>query len=418
MANQKSGQWAWAGSVAVALIVSCSASGGGAERGGTGALPGAAGSGGGSTAGSPGSDAGIQIDLDAPVSKAPPCANSDLTGDLDGDGFSVAGGDCNDCSAEINPGAYDYPGNLVDEDCNGTLDDELTECDQQIVGLSSSDAMDAAKAIGLCRVANGSSWGVVSAKYVLADGSAGMDPRGHGLLTGFGEKVTPREGKRMLVLSSGTARQPGDPDYQDPGSSWLGTESATPPGFPISSPSCSNIMAELPTAYDSAALEVVLRAPTNAKGFRLDFDFYTEEFPNFICKQFNDFFVILQSPAPPGSQLGNIAFDDQGNPVSVNNGFLEVCEPQAAGGKKFDCALGPDALAGTGFEGTGADLDPKHAATGWLMTESAVEPGSEITLRFAIWDAGDFVLSSTVLVDHFEWDVQGGDVPITTPVPR
>ena len=35
--------------------------------------------------------------------------------------------------------------------------------------------------------------------------------------------------------------------------------------------------------------------------------------------------VALQLPAPPNAQLGNISFDSQGNPVSVNNGFLDAC---------------------------------------------------------------------------------------------
>ena len=54
---------------------------------------------------------------------------------------------------------------------------------------------------------------------------------------------------------------------------------------------------------------------------------------------------------------GNIVFDSQGNPVSVNNAFVEVCG--CAGGppcttgfpptqKIFTCALGDTKLIGTG----------------------------------------------------------------------
>ncbi len=56
------------------------------------------------------------------------------------------------------------------------------------------------------------------------------------------------------------------------------------------------------------------------------------------------------------------------NPVSVNNGFLEVCQPWTYAGSKgdmpfsrpFPCSLGTSQLAGTGFDHFGA--------TGWLQT--------------------------------------------------
>src|SRR5690606_27485467 len=145
---------------------------------------------------------------------------------------------------------------------------------------------------------------------------------------------------------------------------------------------------DTPIANDPAALEIELRVPTNAKSLSFLFNFYTREFPTYICRAYNDFFVALQSPAPANSQHGNISFDTMKNAVSVNNGFLEVCTPQTANGKTFACNLGTTELDGTGYEGA--------AATGWLETVSPVEPGSTITLRFAVWDAADHILSSSV----------------------
>ena len=51
--------------------------------------------------------------------------------DLDGDGYSVADGDCDDANAEVHPGVQSDPCNGVDDDCDGTVDEDPPE----IVGL-------------------------------------------------------------------------------------------------------------------------------------------------------------------------------------------------------------------------------------------------------------------------------------------
>lgn len=388
---------------ALACSASSSASGGSGGNGGISVGGGGSGGTGISIGGNGGSG--------GKLTEAPPCNATDPNVDNDKDGFTPAQGDCNDCTKQMNPGAYDYRANGVDEDCNGIPDDEPADCDATHVDVADPDPMLAARVMGICRIATEKSWGLVSAKYVKADGTIGMASVSHGLLPGFGPNVKPRLGANMLALSSGTARQPTDPGYLSPDGAELGTASYTPPGFPIDSPACGNVKtANDDAANNPAALELVIRAPTNANLLSFDFNFYTYEFPAFVCTQFNDFFVVLQSPAPKSAQNGNISFDVQGNPVSVNNGYLEVCAAQTAGTKQFDCKLGPSALDGTGFEG--------HAATGWLNTQSPVAGGYEITLRFAIWDMGDEVLDSTVLIDNFTFDVGDGGTPVTQPVPR
>ncbi|HQP34260.1 MAG TPA: hypothetical protein PLI95_03750, partial [Polyangiaceae bacterium] len=88
----------------------------------------------GGAAGAPGTggSGGTLISTDGSADSGwdPPfCANKDLTGDLDKDGYSVEQGDCNDCTPLMNPGAYDYPGDGIDEDCNEVDDDEPSGCD-------------------------------------------------------------------------------------------------------------------------------------------------------------------------------------------------------------------------------------------------------------------------------------------------
>ncbi len=145
-----------------------------------------------------------------------PCsANNDTTAatldkDFDGDGFPLRH-DCNECDPQINEGALDVAGNGIDEDCNGTADDEPETCDDGLP-IDPTDPFDAAKALGLCKKANakGQDWGVVSARYVRPDGSPTVPNIDVGILTKFGINA-PQAGKSMLVLSSGFARAPGDP---------------------------------------------------------------------------------------------------------------------------------------------------------------------------------------------------------------
>jgi hypothetical protein len=351
------------------------------------------------------------------ITQAPDCPNSDPNVDKDGDGYTGATGDCNECTTQMNAGAFDYPANGIDEDCNGTPDDEPAGCDGSTVDIGYGDPVVAAQVLGICRMAQNGSWGLVSAAYVMADGTPGMNDLSHGLLPSFGPNVSPREGATMLALSSGTARAPGMPGFQSPELAMMGTFSSTPPGFPKDSPACSVATASDTTANNPAALELVIKAPSNANHMKFDFDFYTYEFPEYVCTAYNDFFVALVSPAPANAQDGNVSFDSQGNPVSVNNGFLEVCPAQTAGGKNFPCALGTAELQGTGFDEllrTGP-----HAATGWLNTQAPIAPGQQFTVRFAIWDMGDEILDSTVLVDNFGWDLkEGQSTPVTTPIPK
>ena len=49
---------------------------------------------------------------------------------------------------------------------------------------------------------------------------------------------------------------------------------------------------------------------------------------------------------------------------------------------------------------------------------SIATPGTIITIRFAIWDAGNYEFDSTVLIDNFQWNATGGTIAVgTTPVP-
>ncbi len=304
------------------------------------------------------------------------------------------------------------------------------DCDTGIA-IDPSEGMDGARAMGLCKQASGDSWGVVSAEWLRADGQplAGGSPgsiestdlsKGKGVLPSFGNAVTPREGAAMLALSSGSARAPGNPDYVDPGGNWKDTTPhGAPPGYPKESPACPGVTTGSP--YDSAGLKLVIKTPLDAKSFTFDFNFYTYEYPDYICDQYNDYFVAMLSPTPMGLPDGNISFDEQGNTISVNAGFLQACQPCNTGGKNFTCPLGYGEILGTGFDSNSFTLNcgiQGSAGTSWLTTTAPVEnPGENIELFFAIWDSGDGVLDSTVLIDNFRFELTEGEVG-TIPTPK
>ncbi|MGH9099060.1 MAG: hypothetical protein ACRDV8_02395, partial [Acidimicrobiales bacterium] len=328
--------------------------------------------------------------------------------------------------------------------CDGTADDEPTGCDTQAV-LDSTDAFNAALAVDLCRktteTATGAqrTWGVVDATFVAPDGSDSCPAEGsgaagscaasatyalgHGNLTKLGVNAPQGGGTHMLGISSGTARDPSDPGYENVAGAGQGNCSGTggydkaftvgaAAGFPAPAPACPGVTAG--KRHDGPALRLVIRVPTNAQSFTFNENFFTPEFPEYVCSSFNDSFVVEMAPAPTGAGTGgNVAFDQSGNPISVNNALLQVCTAQTAGQKAFACPLGPSSLASTGFAG--------HAATGWLQTQVSIDPslkGKDITLLFALWDSGDGCLDSTALIDNFQWSTQPGqNTPVTQPNP-
>ncbi len=415
-----------------------------ASSGGSSGFSSSGGSSSGTTSSSGGSGDGgpsygnFGTDGGSPTPTGNGCQYHDAT-DHDGDGFSGQDGDCNDCDPNSNPGAFDVPKDGIDEDCDGTPDNEPTGCDTNAV-LDSTDGFNAALAMDLCRktteTATGAqrTWGVVAATFIAPDGTdsctgvgscaaSSTFALGHGNLTKLGTNVPQNGGTHMFALSSGTARDPSDPGYQNVAGAGQGDCSGTggydkgfkvgdAPGFPAPAPACPNVTTG--PGHDGAALRLVIRVPTNAQSFTFNSNFFTPEFPVYVCSEWNDAFVAEMAPAPKGATAGgNVAFDTAGNPISVNNALVQVCTPQTAGGKQFTCPLGASALASTGFDG--------HAATGWLQTQVNVDPslkGKDITLVFAVWDSGDGCLDSTALIDNFQWSTQPGqNTPVTQPTP-
>jgi hypothetical protein len=365
--------------------------------------------------------------------------------DLDGDGFTTCGGDCCDsteCSdpKHVNPGAFDVPGNGVDDDCDGTVDNAQLACDQGLASDSSAP-LDFAKAIDLCQTTTMASkrWGVIGATFTLADGTGVPVDQAHAIRPHFGATM-PRGGSQLALLSTGAAAGRGDtnPSYQDfqntPSLAGNGTASDFPPDFFAAN---GNKLPNAPgcpepggtRANDPVMLTLTIRVPTNAKSFSLDTNFFSSEFPEYTCSPFNDFFVVLLdstyngSPANPTDK--NLAFYSPPNttlryPVGVNlaagntglftqcvNGHISCRE--VLNQPTITTCGGTDQLVGTGFDtpdpGWCDSNSLEGGGTGWLRTQGNVVPGEIIKLRIAIWDTSDHILDSIAAIDAFTWSV-------------
>ena len=77
-----------------------------------------------------------------------PCTPGDQNTDADGDGYTPAQGDCNDCDPTVNPGAIEVAANGQDDDCNGQVDEAAATCDSANGGMN--DAASFAQAMELC----------------------------------------------------------------------------------------------------------------------------------------------------------------------------------------------------------------------------------------------------------------------------
>lgn len=122
-------------------------------------------------------------------------------------------------------------------------------------------------------------------------------------------------------------------------------------------------------AGDDVTLNFTITAPTNADNFIFDFTFLSEEFPEFVGSQFNDFFSVLID----GQE---VALDTDGDPITVNNNF-------------FDGGLSTD---GTLFDGR----------TPLLRVTAPLTPGGQtLDVQLRIADEGDGIFDSAAFISNF-----------------
>jgi hypothetical protein len=225
-----------------------------------------------------------------------------------------------------------------------------------------------------------------------------------------GPPFPPREGEKMVFLSSGNASQLLTPmGGNQPSTSYNSSQVTLPapiqtnnvsatedcidnPGL-VGTGDCSNtINAQFTQGggpRDYAEMRFNVEVPAGTFGFSYDFAFFSVEYPQYYGTIFNDMYIAwLESE----QWTGNISFDEQGAPISLNAGFLDYTQSVE--------------LQGTGAQG--------HAGTKWLSTQAPVTPGETIEVIFGIFDLSDAILDSMVIIDNFEWNCEGGP-PLTIP---
>jgi hypothetical protein len=149
------------------------------------------------------------------------------------------------------------------------------------------------------------------------------------------------------------------------------------------------------TDFDVTIWRIGLDVPASVNCLGLDFQFLSEEYPDYVGSIFNDAFIgELDNSTWTTSDskidaANNFIFDSQGNPITVNS----VVGLATANG------------AGTAFDG-GVN---KGGATGLLKARTPITPGPH-TLYLSIFDQGDHVYDSAVLVDNLSlFTAAGGD---------
>jgi hypothetical protein len=133
---------------------------------------------------------------------------------------------------------------------------------------------------------------------------------------------------------------------------------------------------------DTTTLTLNLNVPEGSNCLRVDFDFESEEFPEYVGSIYNDWFYILLDGI-------NIAFDTSGNIINVNNNF-------------FDPTITP----ANSFDGQ----------TPLLTTTHPITPGVH-TLAFQVGDAGDGIYDTAVFIDNLVigYTEAGQCIPGTAP---
>jgi len=333
---------------------------------------------------------------------------------IDGDGTDGDGdGDEDESTTSVK---LDMPEPTGDEGEIPCGEGELCECDiPPHIPCDAAANIPLAQAMGL-----NCGGGEPQVTFSMTGSAAAMGTR-----NSFGNAgaFPPQEGSRYVVLGSGAVSEldglagcNGDLGNFDPltlppplvGTD-VGAETCAQNEDLIGMGDCSNTIESQLNGeiYDYTEIRVTAEVPSTVNSFSYDLAFFSYEYPVYYLSEYNDMYIgWLESEV----WTGNVSFDQNGAPISLNAGFLDYRDADPGPANDPMCANGCDApeLHGTCMEG--------HAGTKWLTTTAGVMPGETVTIVFGIFDMSDSALDSYVFLDNFQWGCDGDTPPSTTPI--
>jgi hypothetical protein len=318
--------------------------------------------------------------------------------DQDQDGFTPAQGDCYDFDASVSPNSLEEPDDGVDNDCDGQEDEVGCACNPATG--ATLEAMACAAEL-VCHP--GALQGQGMASPSGDDLSGAWQAVNH--FGNLNNDLAPRAGASYALLATGPA---------------LGTSHSQ--DLPPYEGAWADPYSDSDTCHDVAEWTVTLQAPPNAKGFSIDYVFFSEEYDDYVGTAFNDkFYILMTAPQSTQGQTKVINFTDCRNPwgysdlsgaacplasghccyIAINTALSECCWYQGCPNGKATTDI-----AGTGYSCAaleGFDGDNYGSSTGWLTTSWPIQPGETFTLTFHVHDTSDGIYDSEVILDNFRW---------------
>jgi hypothetical protein len=174
----------------------------------------------------------------------------------------------------------------------------------------------------------------------------------------------PTNGSTFAILTSGNAQLADDPNVA-----------------PSSGASLGGASVRGNSDFDVSVLQIDLTVPAGSNCLTIDFQFYSDEFPEFVNTLFNDAFIAeidVSTWTTAGSVISapdNFAFDPSGSVISINS--------------SGNTAMNSANASGTTYDG----------ATPLLSASTPITPGAH-TLYLSIFDQRDLIYDSAVFLDN------------------
>ncbi|MCA9713115.1 MAG: choice-of-anchor L domain-containing protein [Myxococcales bacterium] len=149
-------------------------------------------------------------------------------------------------------------------------------------------------------------------------------------------------------------------------------------------------------ANDVIYFEVDLQVPKGTFGYKIDFAFFSAEYPEYVNGgEFNDMAIVWSTSE---AYTGNVTFlideNDVPQPLTVtalaNAGLITLVSDS------------PE-LKDTGYDQVGG-------ATPWVTATGPAKPSEQFTLAFTVFDKVDAEINTALALDNFRWDCAGCNI--------